>query len=139
MKNKYIIPVVYFLAGGVLAYYAMPTKVKIEKVMVEVEHKKAEQDTVIVEKTNKDGSTTKTTVIKTRTETEIKKDSKIAESKETYKTQYNISVLAGVDVNNLANPAIFGIHAQKQFFGPIGLGLFVFTNKTAGLSVGFQF
>jgi hypothetical protein len=139
MKNKNLIPVVALLLGGALGYYMSPTKVQIQTVTVEVEKKKTEQDTVIVEKTEKDGTKTKTTTVKTKTETQTKKDTESSKTEETYKPQYNISVMAGMDLNNLSNPIVFGIHAQKQFIGPINFGIFGFTNKTAGLSIGLQF
>jgi hypothetical protein len=139
MKTNKTIPVICFIIGGVTAYYAMPKRVETKTVTVEVQNKKSEQDTVIVEKTNKDGTKTKTTTIKTKTETQNKKDNQKESNTVTSKPEYHISLMGGVDINNLSNPFIIGVHAQKQFIGPFSLGIFGFTNKTAGVSVGIQF
>lgn len=138
-ENQKLLNVTCFIMGGLLAYIAFPTKIETKTVTVEVEKKKTQQNTVIVEKRNKDGSSIKITEIISKIEAESKKDNKVTEVKETYKPQYNVSVMAGVDVTNLKNPITFGIHAQKQFIGPFNLGLFALTNKTVGISAGLQF
>lgn len=137
--NSKVITVTALILGGIVGYYFSPSKTETKIVTVEVENKKTEQDTVIVEKTNKDGTKIKTTTIKTKTESQKKTDIQNNKTEEKYSPQYNISVMAGFDFGNLSNPYMFGIHAQKQFIGPINLGLFAFTNKTAGISVGLQF
>lgn len=139
MNNKYVIPVVCFTLGAATAFYYLPTKVKTETVVVEKQETKTEQDTVIVEKTDKDGTKVKTTTIKTKSETQTKKDTEASTTKEIEKPKYHISAMAGLDVTNLKNPMVFGIHAQKQFIGPFSLGAFIMTNSTAGISVGVQF
>lgn len=139
MNNRFLIPVVFFIMGGALAYFVMPTKVEIQTSSTQTQDTKVEQDTVIVEKTDKDGNKVKTTTIKTNTQTQTKREDKTVEVKENKKQQYHISAMAGVDVTNLTSPIVFGIHVQKQFIGPISIGLFGFTNKTAGLSLGLQF
>jgi hypothetical protein len=139
MNNKYVVPVICFTLGAATAFYYAPTKVKTETVVVEKEQTKTEQDTVIIEKTDKDGTKTKTTTIKTKQEVQAKKNTEASTVQENKKPQYHVSVMAGLDVTNLKNPAVFGVHAQKQFIGPFSLGAFIMTNTTAGVSVGIQF
>lgn len=139
MKTNRVTPVLFFVVGAATAYYLVPKRVETKTVTVEVQNKKTEQDTVIVEKTNKDGSKTKTTTIKTKTESQDKTNTQTKSEKEYYKPEYTISVMGGVDFNNLTAPFILGVHAQKQIIGPFNVGVFGFTNKTIGLSVGLQF
>ena len=139
MNNKYVVPVICFAFGAATAFYYAPTKIKTETVVVEKQQTKTEQDTVIIEKTDKDGTKVKTTTIKTKKESQANKNTEASTVQENNKPQYHVSVMAGLDVTNLKNPAVFGVHAQKQFIGPFSLGAFIMTNATAGLSVGIQF
>lgn len=125
--------------GGALAYYFMPTKVEIQTSSTQTQDTKIDQDTVIIETTDKDGNKTKTTKTKTTTNTQTKREDKAEEVKHIKSPEYHISAMAAMDVTNLTSPLVFGIHIQKQFIGPVSIGLFGFTNKTAGLSLGLQF
>lgn len=118
--------------------YTAPTKIEIQTKTIEVEKVQQHQDTVIVEKVHKDGSKETTTRIVTDTNkntTKASEQNKIVEKK----SSLNIYALGGIDVSNPANGFTIGAHISKQLLGPISLGVFGFTNKTAGISVGFNF
>lgn len=138
-KNKealggIIIIVLAFYVGR----YTSPTKVETKNVTIEIEKIKQHQDTIIVEKVNKDGSKETTTRIITDTDKDASKTSeqtKIVENK----PSLNVYALGGLDVTNPANGFIVGAHVSKQLLGPISIGVFGFTNKTVGVSVGMSF
>jgi hypothetical protein len=118
--------------------HTAPTKVETKTITVEVEKIKQHQNTVIVEKVNKDGSKETTTRIVTDTNKDTTKTSeqnKLVEKK----SPLNIYALAGIDIANPANGFTVGAHISKQLLGPVSLGVFGFTNKTAGMSLGLNF
>jgi hypothetical protein len=119
-----------------LGRYTAPTKVETKTVAVEVEKVKTNQNVVIVEKINKDGSRVKITQSSSQTykntETSVK-NSKVVENK----PSVNIHAMAGLDVLN-PKGVVIGVHANKQILGPISLGVFGFTNNVIGLSLGMS-
>jgi hypothetical protein len=119
-----------------LGRYTAPTKVETKTVAVEVEKVKTNQNVVIVEKINKDGSRVKITQSSSQTykntETSVK-NSKVVENK----PSVNIHAMAGLDVLN-PKGVVVGVHANKQILGPISLGVFGFTNNVIGLSLGMS-
>lgn len=50
----------------------------------------------------------------------------------------NVSALAGNDFKDVFKP-IYGVSVNKEFIGPITLGVFGMTNSVIGLSVGVNF
>lgn len=127
--------VAIFYAGR----YTAPTKVETKTVTVEVEKTKVVEKKVIVEKTNPDGSKTTVTTVDTNTETQTDSTSNTTTVKENKKSTLNVYAMGGLDVTNPANGFIVGAHVSKQLIGPISIGLFGFTNKTAGVSIGMSF
>lgn len=126
----------------VIAYYAgkysAPEKVRVETVTVEVEKKvNKEQRKKVFIKENKDGSKETTIVVDTSVKEDTKANSESTVKEVTTRTKLNVSVLAGGSLP-LSEP-IFGISAQKNFIGPITLGVWGLTNKTGGISVGLNF
>lgn len=130
-----IIIVIAFYCGK----YAAPTKVETKVVTVEVEKTKVVEKKVIVEKVNPDGSKTTVTTVDTNTETQTDTNTNSTTIKENKKSSLNVYAMGGLDVSNPANGFIVGAHVSKQLLGPVSIGLFGFTNKTTGVSVGFSF
>ena len=137
--------VVIFAAGR----YTTPEKVRIETKIVEVEKKTTDtqrdkhKETVVVEKTNPDGSKETTTTVvedtKTdrKTETDKNKSSDVVQEKTQGTDKVTISALGGIDLTT--NKAIFGGSATKPILGPITIGVFGLSNGSAGASVGLTF
>lgn len=119
--------------------YSAPTKVETKTITVEVEKTKVVEKKVIVEKVNPDGSKTTVTTVDTNTETQTDTNTNSTTVKENKKSTLNVYAMGGLDVTNPANGFIVGAHVSKQLLGPVSIGLFGFTNKTAGVSVGFSF
>jgi hypothetical protein len=119
--------------------YSAPTKVETKTITVEVEKTKVVEKKVIIEKVNPDGSKTTVTTVDTNTETQTDTTSNSSTVKETKKPSLNVYAMGGLDVTNPANGFIVGAHVSKQLLGPISIGLFGFTNKTAGVSLGMTF
>lgn len=108
--------------------------VTVEKLVTQVVHQK------VYIKENPDG--TKETTVVTDTTTDSKTNSKSSdETKESTirKDRINISVLAGSTFPiNLSAP-IYGVSANKNILGPITGGIWVLSDKTAGISLGLNF
>jgi hypothetical protein len=58
---------------------------------------------------------------------------------ESKKSTLNVYAMGGLDVTSPQNGFIVGAHVSKQLIGPVSIGLFGFTNKTAGVSIGMSF
>ena len=135
--NKYILFVIVIVISYATGRYMSPEKIKTEVKTVEVEKivTKVEHKTVKI-KENKDGS--KETIIVTDSKADTINHSRTQDqTKEvTVKDKLNVSLLAG---NSLPLSApIFGASVQKNFIGPVTLGAWVLSNKTAGLSIGLN-
>lgn len=139
-KNKeaiggIIIIVIAFYSGR----YTAPSKTETKTVEIEVEKIQEHQDKIVIEKVNKDGSKeTITRVITDRNKDTIKgsEETKIVENK---KSPLNVYAMGGIDITNPANGFIVGAHVSKQLLGPVSIGVFGFSNKTVGVSVGMSF
>lgn len=135
----------YLIGGAILAIilayatgrYAKPDKIVTKTVTVEVEKTRINENKVIVEKINKDGTKTTTTHVITKTETDTKIQSKNDSVVQNNKSPLNVSLLAGYDFNNVN--LVYGVHVSKQLLGPVSIGIFGLTNKTIGMSAGLQF
>ena len=138
-KNKVVIG---GIAVVVVAYYAgkhsAPEKVRVETVTVEVEKKvNKEQRKKVFIKENKDGSKETTIVVDTSVNENTRTNAESTVKETITRTKLNVSVLVGGSLP-LSEP-IFGISAQKNFIGPITLGIWGLTNKTGGVSIGLNF
>ncbi len=145
---------VSFAAGRWLA----PEKIKIEKQIIEVEKKSSNKDTeaernkrketIITEKINSDGSKETTTHIVEETSASKKagesnnSESGRAENEtkeiERGTAKVTISALAGTTFST-ETPIVYGGSISKPIFGPITIGAWGLTNKTAGFSLGLTF
>ncbi len=141
-------------AGG---RYLTPTKVKVEKQIVEVEKKVKDteseknhhKETTVVEITRPDGTketTTKTVEDSQANRKTSEKDDTSRKETDTKETTYatqkiHVMGMAGTliptDLKQLA--PIYGLSISKDFIGPLNIGAFGFTNHVFGLSVGISF
>lgn len=157
-KSKIILTIVCLTVSFAFGRYSAPTTVKTETKVVEVDKKKdtktsetdinKHKETVVKEVTHPDGTKE---VITTVTEDTVasrdtKEKSKETKSKDTDITKevtrssgrLNISVLAAIDTTQLSTP-VYGLSVTRDVIGPISIGLFGFTNKTIGASLGLSF
>lgn len=138
-KNKealggILIIVVVFAAGR----YSAPEKVKVHTVTVEIEKKvDKQQNKKVYIKENKDGSKETTIIVDTSVKENTKANSESTIKEITVRDKLNVSLLVGGPLS-FSEPT-FGISANKNFIGPITLGLWGLTNKTVGFSVGLNF
>lgn len=149
MKIKYV--AILVVAGFAFGYYAAPAKIErvevekvVEKRQLDTELDKHEK-TVTFEKVKPDG----TIVRRTTNVKDMKKDQKLVEdkSKETVKTEKiekssgTLSVLGmvGVDQFSLTKPPVYGLSISRNILGPIAIGFWGFSNKSAGFSLGLTF
>lgn len=147
MKRDAIIGVVGLVAGILVCWFLRPARVEeklVERVVtVEklVENKNVRSE--IKETVRPDGTVTKETII-TDTST-VGRDTSTKAEKEASRIVSNGSglVLSGLvgsaNITDRGSPYIFGLSASKPFIGPLGIGVFAFTNKTAGLSISLHF
>ena len=157
LKYKYYILV--FIIGGIIGAFSRPAKI-IEKehvvtVTKEVEKKTSNTDkqqdnnkiTTIVIHTNKDGSSEKTTTITDKSKINIDTTSKdnastdisqtLDRSKETIYSSNNVHfrIMVGENLSSLGTLR-YGAGLDKQFIGPITIGVWGFLDKTIGMSLG---
>lgn len=143
------------IAGGCIGYALTPVKIETKTVTVEVEKKTTDEDTsrnkhqetTTVEVKKPDGTIEKTT--KTTTDTETKKEEHTVDTTEkqsdTTTTKYignngfTASVLAGGDLSALSSGWIFGGEVSRPVLGPVRVGAWGLSNKTAGVSLGLTF
>lgn len=149
---------IYAGAALVLAFAAGrwtgPVTVKTEIKTVEVEKKTDDKQTntddhkkaTIVETTKPDGTKTKTTTItddrdsKTDDESTDNLNKTTDQTKEITKSKspLSISLLAAANITAPGTP-IYGLAIQRPILGPITLGIFGLSDKTAGVSIGLTF
>lgn len=147
--HKVLLGLGLVVLGAAFGRFATPEKIVTKEVIktVEVEKKKTNKDktTKIVEKTNPDGSKTKETVIVDKSKSESDKLAETEKSKKKTvtngKSKNNLSVLAGVKLNKqmLKNKIVYGLQFQRSILGPIKAGLFGFSDRVGGISLGLDF
>ena len=112
------------LAVGVAAgYWLMP-----KKVIVKEKIKYTDRVTVVVKKP--DGTTETRIEDKSRTVTDEKTTVNAG------RNAYNLSLMASTDFKG--NPS-YGLSVDKEFLGPITVGVFATTSRTLGLRFGLNF
>jgi hypothetical protein len=123
--------------------YVQPAKVEIktQEVIKEVEVVKHDTITVTKEIKKPDGTTEiDTTITDKDVETTTIADVKKTEETITnLKPQWNVRGLVGVSSFNFANPMVYGLNIERRIIGPIFVGAWGTTDKSAGLSIGLEF
>ena len=165
-KTKIGIAIGYTLVCVAVGRWAGPTKTVTVTQTVTVEAKKDSKvnDDETKKKTNQKTTTTtdhvekpdgtketKTTIVTEDEETtdskkkdidnssdDTKTDSKTSKTVDRGGSKVNLSLLAGIDVKNPSGGFNYGGSLTKEVLGPFTLGLFVFTNGNAGVSVGIS-
>lgn len=152
--RKVLVVIVVFVLGAAAGRYSLPAKVVVKTEVKTVEklvHDTTKDDnkntvTVVTEdkKANGEVVTTKTVIDKDKIVTNDKSDLNVStDSQSSQTTTYDtkslsISALAGVQFGN-SDALTYGLHVQKKLIGPIEIGLFGFTDKLLGASVGLRF
>lgn len=139
--------------------WSAPEKIKTETKIVEVEKKVSVSDKDKKEKRHKktekkevtkpDGTKEVITIItddktseQSYKETQVSSNEKTTdEKKEVTKSssRTHLSALAGIDVTKPSKGLTYGLHVSREILGPISIGIFGFTNGTAGCSIGLSF
>jgi hypothetical protein len=136
MRNYFILAIVSLLLGIGVGYYLMPEKIKTEVRTVEVE-KKVEVDmhktTTITKKPDGTTQTVITDNTVARSSSENKQTDQVIEQV-VRKSILNVSGLIGT---SFPTP-VYGLSINKNFIGPITVGLWGLSNKTLGFSLGLN-
>lgn len=157
-KTKIICAIIGFVASFAFGRYLAPTKIKIEEHTVTVDKSKdsksvdtdinKHKETVVKEIVRPDGTKETTTTVTEDTVASRDSKEKSSSDKSTDKTtskeitrstgRLNISALASVDTTQPSTPT-YGVAVTRDVIGPISIGVFGFTNKTFGASLGLSF
>lgn len=162
MENRTIVilSTLMLVTSFAIGRWSAPERVKIETHTVEVEKKTdssqsasdrdRKRETTKTEVTRPDGTVEKTekTVETTEThkETDRRDTSESARSNETSKevthasAKVTIAALAGVRLSSLttASPVLYGAQVYRPVLGPIGIGVWGFTDLSFGVSLGIS-
>ena len=147
VENKTKVIAGTLLLAGAFAFgrWTVPTKVKIETKIVEIErkdkdlHKDRKKKTIIVK--NPDGTTT--TTITDDTTTDRHETDNLNKNTDTLKeitrgSQVTVSALAGVKIQGPTS-IDYGLSITKPVLGPLTIGVFGLKSGTVGASVGLSF
>lgn len=157
-KTKVILTIVAISLTFALGRFTSPTKVKVETKIVEVEKttkdtnsdtaKNKHKTTTVTEVVHPDGTKeTKTTTTedsnannKTTIVETSDKASTTDKTKEIVKSsgKLTIAAMGGATLDKAFDP-IYGGQISKDLLGPISLGVWGLSNRTAGLSIGLSF
>lgn len=148
-KNLLLIYIGLLVAAYFAGKHSSPAKVEVKKEIVykEVEKKTTtidqDQDKRITEIVKPDGTKIKRTHIFVRKKSQI--DSSAVVNSQTHEQKIvaanrgvNLSLLAGAPLQGLTYSLVYGVSANKPFFGPISLGLWAFSDLRVGVSVGID-
>ena len=154
-KYKVVICSVVVLTSFAFGRFSAPEKVRIETKTVEVEKKTEQKETAanqhkevtVTEVVKPDGTketTTKTTediIRKTDTVDKVVDAKEADTSKEVTRgsSKVTVSALAGINLSDPTKPPVLGASVTKPMLGPITTGLWGFTDKTVGVSIGLTF
>lgn len=138
-KNKeavggIIVIVIAFYCGRLSSPEKIKTEfktVEVEKVVTKVERK------VIKVKENADGSKDTVIVVDSNTNEESRGKSTVETKEVINAKRTNVSLLIG-GAYPISGP-YYGVSAQRSILGPLTVGAWAITNRTAGLSVGLNF
>lgn len=157
-KQTLLLIIIVFIIGLATGRYTLPAKIEVHEVVKTIIDDKKTDDKKTVVDANKDTVVTvtkypdgrivtethyvdksTTTTVDNKKEDDSTKTTDDKTSVTTYDTnRYHLSLLAGKDLSNLTGTSV-GLSVDKKFIGPISLGLFGFTNKNVGLSIGLSF
>lgn len=147
-KREIAIVLVGLIVSFALGRYSIdPPAVKtieVSKTVTQQEEKKdvhVQTKTIIVELPTgaKTTTTTVDTVVTDAKDTDTKvQDEKIHTEIPNPKNTLNISALVAQDMHALGVPS-YGISVQKQFIGPVTIGVFGLTSGIIGISIGLNF
>lgn len=133
IKTLFVSGLVLFAVGiGVGKYLVPQNSTEIDKEKISSETEKETIDRIV---TNPDGTKTVERIVKdTKKEIKEKESIKIVESK---KPNWRVSALMGYSLDKYNQ--IYGLDVQKRILGVVSVGVWGTTNKTVGLSVGYEF
>jgi len=153
-KSVVILVCIGLLVAFASGRWSAPDKIKTVVQTVTVEKKTDEKKTdtsdhkryTTIETTKPDGTKTKTTTI--TDDRDIKSIDQSTDNTSTTQTKskevdkssskFTALFLAGLNITSPGIP-IYGVSVSRNLLGPIVVGVFGMTNKTAGLSIGLTF
>jgi hypothetical protein len=150
LKTKVIVSVAALAASFAVGRYSVTEtpaiKTLIDQKVAQVTQKQEDThtQTKIVEVKTPDGTDTKTTVISQvkQDETEAVKDTTTHVDQTvtpTKRSTINISALIGTRFVNPDGVPLYGASFNKEFLGPVTVGVWGLNNGTVGVSLGLDF
>lgn len=137
MKKGIIIFIVGVLAGAWIAHKS--GKITKQEVKVETVQDKTQvhENKTVIEKIKPDGTVIRKIVSNTDTKVDVKKDQVQAKIEIVdYTKDWYIGAMAAT---NFSTPTpIFGAEVHRRILGPFSAGVFLLTNKSAGVTLGLS-
>lgn len=159
-RRTLILFVVFLVTAFAFGRWSAPEKIKIETKTIEVEKKTEStqsntdrdkhRETTETEVTRPDGTVEKTKKTTETTETHKETDHRDTDERSTDTSTSKevtgpsgkviIAAMAGVRISSLtsASPLLYGASVYKPVLGPIGIGVWGFTDLSFGVSVGLS-
>lgn len=137
MKKGIVIFLVGVIAGAWISH--QNAKVVKEEVKVETVQDKTQvrENKVVVEKIKPDGTVIRKIVEKKDTKADVKKDK--AESKVEIVDRTKDWYIGGMAATNFSTTTpVFGAQVNRRIIGPFSAGIFLLTDKTAGVTLGLS-
>jgi hypothetical protein len=134
MEKSFKVEVIIFVVGVFAGAYIAHKDGKTTKKEVAIEKVEAQEHKVIIERISPKGTITRKIVVdrKEQAERVVTKKEVIDNTRKTY-----VGAIAGLQLNDPT--PVFGLEINRQFIGPITLGVFGLTNKTFGVTMGLSF
>lgn len=127
-KLSIILVTVSFAIGLGVGYNFISKDTESEKIQ-----ENSDVTTIIKERVEPDGTTTRTTKIKDKsTKTKETETTKVVT-----RTQYKVQVMYGLDLNTKI--PVYGVGVERRILGNISAGVWGLTNKTVGASLSYEF
>lgn len=136
MKKHLIVFTVGIIAGAWIAQQS--AKVVKQEVKVETVQDKTQihENKTIVEKIKPDGTVIRKIVEKKDTKADVKKDK--AESKVEIVDRTKDWFVGAMAATNFSTTPVFGAQVNRRILGPFSAGVFLLTDKTAGVTLGLS-
>lgn len=137
MKKGFIIFLVGVVAGAWISHQSAKVVKKETKVEIVEDKTQIKETKTIVEKIKPDGTIIRKIVQNKDTKVDVKKDKAEAKVEIVDRSRdWYVGAMAGT---TFSTPTpVFGAEVHRRILGPFSAGIFLLTNKTAGVTLGLS-
>lgn len=134
--------IIVFLIGIGVGVWVAHQDAKVTKQEIAVEkvqdHSEVKENKIVIERIKPDGTVIRKIVSSTDTRADVKKEAVQAKTEIVDRTK---SWYAGAMVStSFSSPVpVYGVQVHKNILGPFSAGIFLLTNKSAGVTIGMSF